>query len=156
MRESISLERGPFARRGELVGDASSIDGERLVLDAEGLGRADFEGARRHGVHLVPGSVTLELDEGLAESTDAIAATLDELGLFVVSLELAKSARRFKAFQPRRQVAGVRAERRYVDGWGRRGHCGVALPIMLVRGLVPRHSRGPYGTDLNCRVQSMA
>ena len=36
----------------------------------EGLGRVKFEGARRHGLHLVPGLFTPEIDGGLAERTE--------------------------------------------------------------------------------------
>ena len=155
MRGSCSLERCPSARRDELVGDAFSVDGERLLLDAEELGRDDAEGACRHGVHLVPGFVFPELEGGIAERTGVeVCGVADwpdlhglvsrrrhprQLDVFSEGLELDEPARRYEAVQPRRQVAGVRAERRYVDGRDRRGYGGVAFPAMLVRRLVPRH-----------------
>ena len=88
-------------------------------------------------------------------STDSspVAVALGKLGALAVGLELAESMRRLEAVQPRRQAAGERAERRYVDGRGRLDHSGVALPTMLVRGLVPRHSRGTSESDLSSRVQ---
>ena len=166
---SGSPEGGPATYRDKLIDDALSTGGERLVLNAEGLGRVDVEGARRLGVHLAPGSEAPELDGDLAERTGVevhtaadgpdlqglvpVAVTPDKLGEFTLGLELAVSSRRLEAAQSRRQVAVVRAERRYVVGRDRQAHGGVALPTMSVRGLVPRHPKGLSEGNLTCRVQ---
>ena len=42
------------------------------------------------------------------------AVALEKLGVFAIGLEQAESARRLEIAQPRRQVVGMRAERRHV------------------------------------------
>ena len=68
-----------------------------------------------------------------------------------MGFELAESARRLEAAQSPRQVALVRVQQRYVDGWDRRGHGG-EVAYMVAR-LVPRHLFGLCELELTFYVQ---
>ena len=76
---------------------------------------ADVSTSREHA------ATACELDGGLAERAgvevqDASSGSvLVELGVLAVGLELAESACRFEAALSPREVAGIRAEKLYVD-----------------------------------------